>query len=131
MQVEISNLENNSNKTAEQQSLLEEKRKRLKELEEKEKELTKSLPLTTQITNLEREIKELTNKSTRNQTEEALLAAKKKQLEELLKKQDSSNTTAKPSDKTALYIGCGVIAVVLVGLVFILVGRNKKNSNKY
>jgi len=53
-----------------------------------------------------------------------LLTSKKQELGELLKQQNSSNTTAKPSDKVGLYVGCGIIAVVLV----ILVRRSKKSK---
>ena len=52
-------------------------------------------------------------------------------LVELLKKQQGANTdNAQSKDKTALYIGCGVVGIVLIGLVLILVRRNK-NNKKY
>jgi hypothetical protein len=124
---QIMNLEQNPTKN---QTELATKKKKLVELETKEKELTQSLPLTTQITILEREIKTLTQKPTRTQTEEAFLTSKKKELAELLAKQNSSNTnTAKPSDKTAFILGCGIIAVVLISLVLILVRKNKNKKH--
>ncbi|CAJ0747139.1 5241_t:CDS:2 [Entrophospora sp. SA101] len=60
------------------------------EKENKQKQLDQQLPLTTQITNLQAEMKEL------------------------LAEKDSSNTTNKPSDKIVLYIVSGVIGVVLI-----------------
>ncbi|CAG8575009.1 10836_t:CDS:2 [Ambispora leptoticha] len=112
LQSEITQLESNP---AKNQAELESKRKKLKELQEKEKQLFKSLPITTQISNLKREIKQLENKSTRTKAEEVLLSEKKKALAELLKKQQGANTdNAKPTDKTALYIGLAIGAVVLI-----------------
>src|SRR5688500_16671520 len=104
---QISNLESNPSKN---QSELASKKQQLQELQSKEKELTKSLPLDTQITILQREIKSLESKPTKSKTEQSLLDSKKQELEELLKKQSGSNTNEhKPSDKTALIIGCGVV----------------------
>src|SRR5206468_75927 len=124
---EITTLETNPTKTPAQQADLTTKKQQLKELEDQEKELTKSLPIETQITNLEREIKELENKPTRTQVEEALLTEKKKELEELLKKQQGANTNiAKPKDKTALYVGLGIVGVVLVLSIFIIARIRKK-----
>ncbi|CAH1756452.1 3923_t:CDS:10 [Entrophospora sp. SA101] len=101
---EIMQLEQNAT-NPQNQAELAAKKQQLTELENKQKELTQSLPITTQIAILEREIKELTNKPTRTATEEALLTSKKQELAELLAKQSNSNTNnAKPSDKTALYI---------------------------
>ncbi|CAG8684002.1 2409_t:CDS:10, partial [Gigaspora margarita] len=106
----ITTLETNSNKTPQQEQDLTNKKQKLKELEDKVEELDQQLPLTTQIANLQQEIKQLTNKPTRTKAEEALLAEKKKKLEELLKKQNSSHTNnSGKGDKTALYIGCGVV----------------------
>ncbi|CAG8616801.1 185_t:CDS:2 [Ambispora leptoticha] len=124
LQSEITQLESNP---AKNQAELESKRKKLKELQDREKTLTKSLPLNTQITILQKEIKQLENKSTRTKAEEALLSEKKKQLEELLKKQQVANN-AKPTDKTALYIGLAIGAVVLIGLVVILNYPKEKRS---
>ncbi|CAJ0830456.1 7084_t:CDS:10 [Entrophospora sp. SA101] len=89
------------------QAELESKKKKLAELENKQKQLDQQLPLTTQITILAREIKDLENKSNRTQVEEALLTSKKKELAELLRKQDGSSTSdsSKSSDKTALAVG--------------------------
>ncbi|CAG8608389.1 5800_t:CDS:2 [Ambispora gerdemannii] len=109
---QISSLEQNLNKTPTQQADLTKKKEKLQELE---KALTKSLPLSTQISILEREIKSLASKSTRTQVEEALLTSKKKQLAELLKKQNNSDANStKPSDKTAFYIGLGMGGVFLI-----------------
>ncbi|CAG8690309.1 14263_t:CDS:2, partial [Ambispora leptoticha] len=109
---EITQLESNP---AKNQAELESKKKRLKELQDQEKQLTASLPLNTQITILQKEIKQLESKSTRTKVEEVLLSEKKKELEELLKKQNNSDTNnAKPTDKTALVIGCGVVATILI-----------------
>ena len=48
----------------------------------------------------------------------------------MLKKQGNSNTnSAKPSDKTALFVWCGIVGLVLVGLVLIFVRRNKKTKH--
>ncbi|CAG8748730.1 10381_t:CDS:2, partial [Ambispora leptoticha] len=47
--------------------------------------------------------------------EETLLTEKKKALAELLKKQQDANTNpAKPTDKTALYIGLGIGGIILI-----------------
>ncbi|CAJ0747803.1 1576_t:CDS:2 [Entrophospora sp. SA101] len=113
----------NATKTPAQQADLTKKKQKLTELENKQKKLDQQLPLTTQITILEREIKELENKSARTQTEEALLTSKKKELAELLKKEDSSNASdsSKPKDKTALYVGCGVVGLFTLLLIFVLI----------
>ena len=58
--------------------------------------------VTEAITILEKEIKELNNKSNKTQTEQALLDSKKQELDRLLVEKNKSNTT-KPSDKTILY----------------------------
>ncbi|CAJ0855592.1 17270_t:CDS:2 [Entrophospora sp. SA101] len=100
------------------------KKQQLKDLENKQKESDQQLPLTTQITILEREIKELEGKS-RTQAEEALLISKKKELEELLKKQSDSIGKENNYDKTALVIGCGVIGVLLV-LMIVSEGAREK-----
>ncbi|CAG8568590.1 4150_t:CDS:2 [Ambispora leptoticha] len=100
LQSEITQLESNP---AKNQAELESKRKKLKELEEKEKQLFKSLPITTQISNLKREIKDLENKSTRTKAEEALLTKKKKQLAELLKKQQDANTNNSAKSSSSFY----------------------------
>ncbi|CAG8776967.1 6488_t:CDS:2, partial [Gigaspora margarita] len=129
----ITTLESNPTKTPQQQEDLTKKKAKLKELEEKEKELSKSLPLDIQITNLEREIRELENKSTRTSEEETLLATKKKELVRLLAEQKKNSSTGEnngKSDKTDLYVGVGVVIVVLVGLVLILVVKIKVESNK-
>src|SRR6266511_1356230 len=123
---EITQLEVNPT-NPEQQILLESKKKKLAELETKQKQLDKSLPLTAQISNLQREIKNLEIKKFRNQVEEVLLTSKKKELAELLAKQNGANTnSAKPSDKTALYVGGGIICCLVLLLIFIL----KRNSKK-
>ncbi|CAI2185954.1 15962_t:CDS:2 [Funneliformis geosporum] len=115
---EIMQLEQNSTKN---QAELDSKKQQLKELGTKSKELIKPLPLDTQITILQKEIQVLTSKSTKTKAEEVLLADKRKELNELLsKKNNLSTTNAKPTDKTALYVGLGVIGVVLIGLVLIL-----------
>ncbi|CAG8532520.1 2973_t:CDS:2 [Ambispora gerdemannii] len=99
---EITTLEQNPTPN---QTELEAKKKKLRELQDQEKQLSASLPLTTQISILEREIKELENKSIRTQAEETFLTSKKKELDKLLKKQDSANTNnTQPSDKTVLAI---------------------------
>ncbi|PWU07016.1 MAG: hypothetical protein C5B43_00930 [Verrucomicrobia bacterium] len=88
------------------------------------KENKNIVKLQSQITNLE-------NKPNKTKAEQALLEEKKKQLEELLnKKKNNSNTnTAKPSDKTGLYIGCGTIGLFVLLLVFIL-ARNRQKRKK-
>ena len=112
------------------QTELEAKRKQLKELQEQEKELTRSLPINIQIANLQREIKELESK-TRTPAEETLLTEKKKQLSELLDRKNNSNINSnKPSDKTALYIGCGVIGLFALLLVFVLAKNRQKGKVK-
>ncbi len=110
------------------QAELENKRKKLAELENKQKKLDQQLPLTTQITNLQAEINQLTNKPTRNQVQEALLESKKKQLAKLLKKQSNTTNSAKLSNKTALAVGCGIFGVILIGLALILVRKNKNKK---
>ena len=66
------------------------------------------------------------NKSNKTQAEEALLADKKQELEKLLAEKNKSNTnSAKPKDKTALYLSLGIAGIVLVGLVVILVRKGK------
>jgi len=86
----------------------------------------------TQKEQLQTEITSLEKKPNKTPAEQAELEAKRKrlqELEELLKKQNSNaNNTTKPSDKTTLYIGCGVVGVVLIGLVLILVRKNKKKK---
>jgi len=112
------------------QTELEAKRKQLKELQEQEKELTRSLPINIQIANLQREIKELESK-TRTPAEETLLTEKKKQLSELLDRKNISNINSnKPSNKTALYIGCGVIGLFALLLVFVLAKNRQKGKVK-
>src|SRR5207248_9693803 len=97
--------------------------------ESKEKNLTKLLPINTQITILQKEIQELTNKPAKTKSEERVLDSKKKELAELLKEQNSSNTNAaKPSDKTALYVGCGVVGIFTLLLIFILTKNRKRNK---
>ncbi|CAI2189537.1 10682_t:CDS:2, partial [Funneliformis geosporum] len=94
---------------------LDAKKQQLKDLQSKEKSLTKSLPIDTQISILQKEISNLEKNSNKNHIETALLADKKQQLAELLKKQSNSDAnTTKPSDKTALYVGLGIIGVVLI-----------------
>jgi len=127
LQSEITQLEVNPT-NPEQQILLESKKKKLAELETKQKQLDKSLPLTAQISNLQREIKNLEKKPTRNQTEQALLTSKKKELAELLAKQSNTAGT-KPNDKTALAIGCGIVGVLALLLIFVL-AKNRKKRNK-
>jgi|SRR6185503_12658544 len=82
---------------------------------------------------LQTEIITLEQKPNKTPTEQAELEEKRKrlqELEELLKKQNSNaNNTTKPSDKTSLVIGCGVIGVVLIGLVLILMRKNKKKKH--
>ncbi|CAG8653633.1 6799_t:CDS:2, partial [Ambispora leptoticha] len=79
--VENKNNDSKQNSTnPENQAQLEEKKQQLKELQEKEQQLFKSLPITTQISNLKREIKQLESKSTRTKAEETLLTEKKKAL---------------------------------------------------
>ena len=115
-----------------QEQDLSNKQQQLKELEEQEKELFKSLPIGTQITNLEREIKQLENKSTRTKAEEALLTEKKNQLAELLKKQQGANTnTAKPKGKTALYIGLGIFGLFTLLLILILARNHQRRKLKH
>src|SRR6185437_3951583 len=91
LQSEIRQLETNPT-SPQNQTELANKRKQLQEIVTREKNLNKSLPLNTQISLLEREIKELENKSNKTPTEQTLLDSKKKRLEELLKKQSDSNT---------------------------------------
>ncbi|CAG8511284.1 7137_t:CDS:1 [Ambispora gerdemannii] len=124
LQSEITQLESNP---AKNQTELDSKKKQLAELETKEKELTKSLPLTTQISILQKEIQTLTNKPTKTKAEERVLESKKQELAELLRKQNDSNTNnAKPSDKTKLYIGLGIVGVVLLISLFIFIRKHKK-----
>ncbi|CAG8836462.1 20905_t:CDS:2, partial [Gigaspora margarita] len=80
-----------------------------------------------QITNLEREIKDLEHKSTRTEAEERLLVEKKKQLAELLKKQSNTNNNSKPGDKTVLAIGGGVVGIFALLLILIL-ARNQSQE---
>lgn len=130
LQSEIRQLETNPT-SPQNQTELANKRKQLQEIVTREKNLNKSLPLNTQISLLEREIKELENKSNKTPTEQTLLDSKKKRLEELLKKQSDSNTnSSKPSDKTGFYIGCGVIGLFALLLIFIL-ARNRQKTKKY
>ncbi|CAI2178292.1 15689_t:CDS:2 [Funneliformis geosporum] len=130
---EIMQLEQNPTNSNIQE--LDSKKQQLKALETKSKELIKPLPLDTQITILQKEIKVLESKPTKNPLEEVLLADKKKELAELLKKQSNSHVNnAKPSDKTALYIGLGVIGVVLVGFLVLGQGYSPEqlvNDNSY
>ncbi|CAI2187226.1 8988_t:CDS:2 [Funneliformis geosporum] len=99
----IMNLEQNPNPNSQE---LDSKKQQLKALKTKSKELIKPLPLDTQITILQKEIKALTSKSTKTKAEESILASKKQELEELLKKQKKPNATeTNPSNRTALYIG--------------------------
>ena len=137
---EIAILEKNSSKTPQQNQELESKKNKLKELEAQEKELSKPLPeesLETKISKLEAEISDLEKKSNRTKAEEGVLEEKKRKLEELLaEQQKQSNTVSEnkkdnSSDKTALYIGLGIVGVVLVGLVVILVRKSKKKRKKY
>ncbi|CAG8662570.1 9711_t:CDS:10, partial [Ambispora gerdemannii] len=90
---------------------------------ERESSLTQQAQLLSQITTLEQI-------PTKTPQQQADLAAKKKRLAELLKKkQDSSHTNnAKPSDKTVLIIGCGIVGIVLIGLVLILTEPNEEVS---
>ncbi|CAI2180950.1 14915_t:CDS:2 [Funneliformis geosporum] len=98
------NLEQNPTNSNSRQEL-DSKKQQLKVLETKAKELIKPLPLDTQITILQKEIKVLTNKSTKTKAEEVLLVDKRKQLNELLGgKNNSFTTNAKSGDKTTLYI---------------------------
>jgi hypothetical protein len=113
------------------QTELDSKKQKLKELQDQEKTLTKSLPTNTQITLLKKEIKDLENKSNKTQTEQALLDSKKKELEELLKKQSNSNATDnKPSDRTGLYVGLGIVGIVLIFGVFIMTIIRKRKLKK-
>jgi hypothetical protein len=61
------------------------------------------------------------NKTTEQQAELESKKKRLKELEKLLAEQNKRNTTnnPQPSDKTALVIGCGIIGIVLVGLVLI------------
>src|SRR4051794_33668076 len=72
------------------QTELDSKKQQLQDLQSKEKQLITSLPLDTQITILEREIKELSNKPSKTKAEEALLTNKKKELERLLSEKNKS-----------------------------------------
>ncbi|CAJ0749053.1 22852_t:CDS:2 [Entrophospora sp. SA101] len=122
---EISDLESNANKTPQQQSDLESKKQQLTELENKQKELEQPLDLNVLITKLQQEIKVLEKKTKRTVEEEALLTKKKKQLAELLKKQNKNDSlTGNKDNKAAWVIGCGIVGVVLVGLVLVLARRN-------
>ncbi|CAI2184648.1 4132_t:CDS:10 [Funneliformis geosporum] len=112
---DIDNLGNKKqNPTSSNSQELDSKKQQLKDLETKAKELIKPLPLDTQITILQKEIKILETKATKNSLEEVLLSSKKKELEELLKRQNNSNiNNSKPADKVILYIGCGIVGVAL------------------
>ena len=70
------------------------------------------------------------NKSTKTKAEEALLTEKKRKLDQLLAEKNKQNNTTdtKPSDKTALYIGCGIVAIALIFSVFIIVKIRKKKK---
>ncbi|CAI2175618.1 14552_t:CDS:2 [Funneliformis geosporum] len=126
---EIMQLE--SNPTSSNIQELDSKKQQLKTLETKSKELIKLLPLDTQITILQKEIKLLESKPTKNHLEKVLLTDKKKELAELLSKKNNSTTNnAKPSDKTGLYIGLGAIGILVVFGIFILVRtRTHKRSS--
>ncbi|CAI2186443.1 10001_t:CDS:10 [Funneliformis geosporum] len=131
LQSEIMQLEQNAT-NPENQSELESKKKQLKDLEDKQKKIDQQLTLTIQITILQREINQLTNKPTRTATEEALLTSKKKELEELLRKRGNSNTTnnSDKGDKTALIIGCGVFCLFTLLLIFILARNHEEDLRK-
>ena len=119
-------LESNPSKN---QAELDAKRQQLAELEIKSKELINSLPIDTQITILEKEIKELNNKSNKTQTEQALLDSKKQELDRLLVEKNKSNTT-KPSDKTILYWGVGIVGTLILLLITIILARNHQKKRK-
>ena len=113
------------------QTELDSKRKKLKELQDQEKPLLKSLPIDTQITILQKEIKELESKLNKTQTEQALLDSKKRELEELLKKQNNANTTDnKPSDRTGLYIGLGIVGTLVLLFTIVLVRNHQRKQLK-
>ena len=82
------------------------------------------------IMKLQSDITNLENKPNKTKEEQALLEEKKKELEELLRRKNNSNiSNSKPSDKTGLYIGCGVVGIVLILGLFILV-RTRKRPNR-
>jgi len=91
--------------------------------ERKENISSEQKQLQSQITNLE-------NKPNKTKAEQTELERKKKELEELLKRKDNSNSS-KPSDKTSIYVGCGVVGIVLIFSIFIIARIRKKNKNKY
>jgi len=94
--------------------------KKNKDNPNKEDNLTQQ-QLQTEITNLE-------NKPNKTQEEQALLDSKQKELGELLKRQSDSNAnTAKHSDKIGLYVGCGMVGIILVLIIFIMARIRKKN----
>src|SRR4051812_29416724 len=96
------------------QSELDSKKQQLVELQVKEKELTKSLPLDTQISILEKEIKSLENKSTKSKTEQSILESKKKELEELLTNKgnkDNARENKGKGDEIALIMGGGIVVI--------------------
>ena len=130
LSIEISNLEQkptNPNNQAELNS----KKQQLKELQDQEKTLFKSLPLDTQISILQKEIKELENKPFKTKAEQALLDGKKKELEELLKKQNKSNAAeTKTNDRTGLYIGCGIVGTLILLFTIVLVRNRQKRKLK-
>jgi hypothetical protein len=126
---QITFLESNSIKTSAQQVELESKRKRLQELQDQEKTLFKSLPIDTQISILRKEIKELSNKSSKTKAEQALLESKKKELDRLLAEKNKSNTMRpKPSDKTTLIICLGIVTIFLIFGIFIIARIRKKKK---
>ena len=127
LQSEIQQLESNPTQNQEE---LDSKKQQLKDLETKSKELTKSLPLDTQITILQKEIQTLINKPSKTKAEESLLDSKKKELEELLRKQSNTINNDKSGDKTALYWGIGIVGVLVVLGIFII-ARIRKRKLKH
>ena len=91
-----------------------------------------SLPLDTQITILQKEIKELNSKSSKSKVEQSILDSKKRELERLLGKKDKGNAVESKdkSNKTALIIGCSVIGILLILSIFII-ARTRKKNRKY
>ena len=140
LRTQIQQLEQKPTKTPQQEQDLAAKKQKLKELEEKEKELKKPLSeesLETKIAKLEKEIAELEKKSNKTKEEERVLGEKKQELEKLqqeLAEQNKSNASENKkdnSDKIALYIGLGIVGVVLIGLGIVLFRRGKKKRKKY
>jgi len=83
--------------------------------------------LQSQQTQLQADITNLENKPNKTKAEQALLEEKKKELEKLLNRSRKNNSnSSKNSDKTGLYIGCGIAVIALIFGIFIFLRKHKK-----